>query len=96
MPLEELRSYALNIEETKVKEVNNARSTETKDISKNHNHPLSQKNGKRNEKGKFKKGKKNGQVHHTSSILDGQAKPVCSFCGNMHTLKTLADPRKGQ
>jgi hypothetical protein len=31
-------------------------------------------------KEKFKKGKKNGQGHHTSSILDGQAKPVCSFC----------------
>jgi hypothetical protein len=44
MPLEELRSYALNIEETKVNEVKNSRSTETKDISNNHNHPPSQKN----------------------------------------------------
>jgi hypothetical protein len=44
MSLEELRSYALNIEETKVKEVKNARYTETKDISNNHNHPPSQKN----------------------------------------------------
>jgi hypothetical protein len=32
MPLEELRSYALNIEETKVNEVKNSCSTETKDI----------------------------------------------------------------
>jgi hypothetical protein len=77
MPLEDLRSYALNIEETKVNEVKNSRSTETKETSSNHNHPPSQKNGKRNGKGKFKKGKKNGQVNHTSSIFDGQAKPVC-------------------
>jgi hypothetical protein len=84
MPLEELRCYALNIEETKVNEVNkvkNSRSTETKEIS--NNHPPSQKDGKRNGKGKFKKGKKNGQGQNTSSILDGQAKPVCSFCGNI-------------
>jgi hypothetical protein len=66
MPLEELRCYALNIEETKVNEVKNARSTETQDISNNHNHLPSHKNGKRNGKGKFKKGKKNGQGHHTS------------------------------
>jgi hypothetical protein len=46
MPLEELGSYALNSEETKVNEVNNACSTETKDISKNHNHPSSQKKRK--------------------------------------------------
>jgi hypothetical protein len=43
MPLEELRSYALNIEETKVNEVKNSHSTETKDSSKNNNHPPSQK-----------------------------------------------------
>jgi hypothetical protein len=46
MPLEELRSYALNIEETKVNEVKNSHSTETKETS--NNHPPSQKNGKRN------------------------------------------------
>jgi hypothetical protein len=56
MPLEELRSYALNIEETKFNEVKNSRSTEPKEIL--NNHPPSQKNGKRNGKGKFKKGKK--------------------------------------
>jgi hypothetical protein len=39
MPLEELRSYTLNIEETKVNEVKNAHSTETKDSSNNNNHP---------------------------------------------------------
>jgi hypothetical protein len=83
MHLEELRSYALNIEETKVNEVKSAYSSETKDSSNNNNHPPSHKNGKRNGKGKFKKGKKNGQGHHTSSILDGQEKPVCSFCGNI-------------
>jgi hypothetical protein len=33
MPLEELRSYALNIEETKVNEVKNSCYTETKEIS---------------------------------------------------------------
>jgi hypothetical protein len=83
MPLEELRYYALNIEETKVNEVKNSHSNETKDSSNNNNHPPSQKSVKRNGKGKFKKGKKNGQVHHASSILDGEAKPVCSFCGNI-------------
>jgi hypothetical protein len=84
MPLEELRSYALNIEETKVKEVknSNSNSTEANDNSNNNNNP-SQKSGKGNGKGKFKKGKKNGQRNHTSSILDGQAKPICSFCGNI-------------
>jgi hypothetical protein len=83
MPLEELRSYALNIEETKVNEVKNSHSTETKDISNNNNHTPSQKNGKRNGKGKFKKENKNGQENHTSSIIDGQAKPIWSFCGNI-------------
>jgi hypothetical protein len=83
LPLEELRSYALNIEETKVNEVKNSNSTETKDNSNNNNHPPSQNNGKRNGKGKFKKGKKNGQVNDASSILDGQAKPICYFCGNI-------------
>jgi hypothetical protein len=69
MPLEELRSYALNIEETKVNEAKNLRSTETKENSTNH--PPSHKNGKRNGKGRFKKGKKNVQGHHRSSIIDG-------------------------
>jgi hypothetical protein len=86
VPLEitlvELRSYALNIEETKVNEVKNSNSTEAKDNSNNNNTP-SQKNGKENGKGKFKKGKKNGQRNHTSSILGGEAKPICSFCGNI-------------
>jgi hypothetical protein len=40
MPLEELRSYALNIEETKVNEVKSSRSTETKEISNNHPCPM--------------------------------------------------------
>jgi hypothetical protein len=93
MPLEELRSYELNIEETKVNEVKNSRSTEIKETSNNH-HP-SQKNGKRNGKGKFKKGTKNGQGHHTSSILVGQAKPVCSFCGNIGHIEHLQSQRKG-
>jgi hypothetical protein len=80
MPLEEIRSYALNIEETKVNEVKNSNSTEAKDSS-NNNHTPFQNNDKRNGKGKFNKRNKNGQVNHTSSILDGQAKPICSFCG---------------
>jgi hypothetical protein len=83
MPLEELSSYVLNIEETKVNKVKNARYTETKDVSNSHNHPPSQENGKINGKGKFKRRKKNGEGHHTSSILDGQAKPVSSFCLNI-------------
>jgi hypothetical protein len=57
-------------------------STQGNDKSNNNYNP-SQKNGKRNGKVKFKKGKKNGQGNHTSSFLDGQAKPICSFCGNI-------------
>jgi hypothetical protein len=83
MPLEELRSYALNIEETMVNKVKNSNSTETKNTSNSNNHNASQKNGKRNVKVKFKKGKKNSQGNHTSSIIYGQAKPICSFCGNI-------------
>jgi hypothetical protein len=45
MPLEELISYALNIEETKVNEVKNSNLTETKNNSNNNNHTPSQKNG---------------------------------------------------
>jgi hypothetical protein len=75
MRLEELRLYALNIEETKVNKVKNSNSTEIKDNS-NNNHAPSQENGTRNGKRKFKKGKKNGQGNHTSSIIDGQAKPI--------------------
>jgi hypothetical protein len=94
MPLEELRSYALNIEETKVNEVKNSRSTETKEIS--NNHPPSQKNRKRNGKGKFNKGKRNGQRYHTSSILDGQAKLVCSFCVNIGHVENTCRPKEGE
>jgi hypothetical protein len=43
MPLEEVISYALNIEETKVNEVKNSHSTETKDKSNKNNHNTSQK-----------------------------------------------------
>jgi hypothetical protein len=46
MPLEELRSYALNIEETKVNDVKNSNSTETKDNSNNNNHTPSKKKWK--------------------------------------------------
>jgi hypothetical protein len=83
MPLEESRSYALNIEETNVNEVKNSNSTKTKDNSNNNNHTPSQNTGNRNGKGKFKKVKKNGQGNHASSIIDGQAKPICSFCRNI-------------
>jgi hypothetical protein len=40
MSLEELISYALNIEETKVNEVKKSNSTEAKDIPNNNNTPL--------------------------------------------------------
>jgi hypothetical protein len=43
MPLEELRSYALHIEETKVNEVKNSNLTETEDNSNNNNHTPSKK-----------------------------------------------------
>jgi hypothetical protein len=49
MLLEELRSYALNIEETTVKEVNNSNSNEAKNKSNKNNTP-SQNNGKGNGK----------------------------------------------
>jgi hypothetical protein len=94
MPLEELRFYALNNEETKVNEVKNSNSTEAKDNSRNNNNTPSQKNGKGNGNGKFKKGKKNGQRNHTSSILDGQAKPICSFCGNIGHVENTCRPKE--
>jgi hypothetical protein len=57
--------------------------------------PPHNKNGKRNGKAKFKKGKKNGQGNHTSSIFVGQAKPVCSFCGNIgHVENTCRDKER--
>jgi hypothetical protein len=93
MPLKELRSYALNIEETKANEVKNSNSTETKDNSNNNNTP-SQKNGTGSCKGKFKKGKKNGQRNHTSSILDEQANPTCSFCGNIGHVENTCRARE--
>jgi hypothetical protein len=96
MPLEELRSYALNIEETKVNEVKHSHSTETTDSSNNNIHPPSQKNGKRNGKRKFKKGKKNGQGNHASSIIDGKAKPSFPFVEILDMLKTPAEPKKEQ
>jgi CRISPR/Cas system CSM-associated protein Csm4 (group 5 of RAMP superfamily) len=92
VPLEELRSYALNIEETKVNEVKNSNSTEAKGNSNNNNTP-SQKNGKGNGKRKFKKGKKNGQGNHTSATLDWQAKPICSFCGNIDHVENTCRAR---
>jgi hypothetical protein len=93
MPLEELISYALNIEETKVNEVNNSNSTEAKSNSNNNNTP-SQNDFKGNVKGKYKKGKKNGQGSHTYSIIDGQAKPICSFCGNIGHVENTCRARE--
>jgi hypothetical protein len=56
MPLEELRSYALNIEETKVNEVKNSHSTETKDSSNNYNHPPSMPNNSQKKIPEMEKG----------------------------------------
>jgi hypothetical protein len=96
MPLDELRSYALNIEETKVNEVNNSHSTETKDSSNNNNHPPSQKSGKRNGKGKFKKGKKMVKdIIHLQFLMDKQSLFI-TFVEILDMLKTPAEPRKEQ
>jgi hypothetical protein len=91
MPLEELRSYALNIEETKVNEVKRSNSTETKDKSNNNNHTPSKK-WKEEWQIKIQERKEEWSKNHASSILDGQAKAICSFCGNIgHVENTCRD-----
>jgi hypothetical protein len=86
MLLEELRSYALNIEET----------TKTKDISKNHNHPPSQKNGKRNVRENSRKERKMVKdiIHH-QFLIDKQSLFV-HFVEILDTLKKPVEPKKYQ
>jgi hypothetical protein len=96
MPLEELRSHSLNIEETKVNEVKNSNLTETKDNSNNNNHTPSQKNGKRNGKGKFKKGKNNGQEIMHLRFLMGKQGLCVPFVEILVMLKTPVELKKEQ
>jgi hypothetical protein len=96
MPLEELRSYAVNIEETKVNEVNNARSTETKDISNNHNHPPSQKMERGMVRENSRKERKMVKdIIHLQFLMDKQSMFV-TFVEILDTLKKPAEPKKGQ
>jgi hypothetical protein len=96
MPLEELRYYALNIEDTKVNEVKNARSTETKDISNNYNHPPSQKIERGMVKENSRKERKMVKdIMHIQFLMDKQSLFV-PFVEILDTLKTPAEPRKGQ
>jgi hypothetical protein len=97
MPLEEVRSYALNIEETKVNDVKNSHSTETKDRSNNNNHPpLS----KKVEKGMVKKNsrkerKMSKDIIHLQFLMANQSLFV-PFVELLDMLKTPAEPKKGQ
>jgi hypothetical protein len=96
MPLEELRSYALNIEEAKVNKVKNARSTETKDISNNNNHPPYKKMEREMVKENSKKERKMVKdIIHLQFLMD--KKNLCvPFVEILDTLKTPAEPKKGQ
>jgi hypothetical protein len=92
--LEELRYYALNIEETKVNEVKNSRYTETKEIS--NNHPPSQKMERGMEKANSRK-----EIKMVKDIIHLQflmSKPslFVPFVEILDTLKTPAEPKKGQ
>jgi hypothetical protein len=95
IPLEELRSYALNIEENKVNEVKNARSTETKDISNDNNYPPSQMEKGMVRENSRKERKMVKDIIHLQLLMDKQSLFV-SFVEILYTLKTPADPKKGQ
>jgi hypothetical protein len=74
MPLEDLRSYALIIEEIKVKEVKKSYSTETKDSSNNSNHPPSQKRKRGMEKENSRKERKMVKdIIHIQFLIDTQS-----------------------
>jgi hypothetical protein len=96
MPLEELRSYALNIEETKINGVKNSHSTETKDSSNNNNHPPS----KKVEQGMVKENSRKERIFfkdiiHLQFLMDKQSMFV-PFVEILDMMKTPAEPRKEQ
>jgi hypothetical protein len=94
MPLEELRSYLLNIEETKVNKVKNLRSNETMEIS--NNHPPSQKMERGMEKANSRKeGRMVKEIIHLQFLMDKPSLFV-PFVEILDTLKTHAEPKKGQ
>jgi hypothetical protein len=84
--LEELRTYALNIEETLV----NPGKSDNKDEG-----AMNQKT----DKSIPKKNQKNrgNDNHYKKSILEGQEEPTCSFCGKIgHTEATCRIKNKAQ
>jgi hypothetical protein len=96
MPLEELRSYALNIEETKVNEVKNSHSTETKYKSNNNNHTPSKKSVKRNAKeNSIKERSMIKEIMHVRFLMGKQSLFV-PFVEILDMLKTPAELNKEQ
>jgi hypothetical protein len=88
MPLEELRSYALNIEDTKVNEVKNSHSTETNYSS--NNHPPSQKMERGMEKENSRKKRKMvKEIIHLQFLMDKPSLFV-PFVEILDTFKTPA------
>jgi hypothetical protein len=97
MPMEELRSYALDIEETTVNQVKKSHSTETKDSSNNNNHPPPLK---KVEKGMVKVNSRKERnmvkdIIHLQFLMDKQSLFV-PFVETLTTLKTPAEPKKEQ
>jgi hypothetical protein len=90
MPLEELISYALNIEETKFNEVNNSYSTEAKDNSNNNNTP-SQKNGKGNGNENSRKERRMVKEIIHLQLLMGKQSLFVPFVEILAMLKTPAE-----
>jgi hypothetical protein len=96
MPLEELRSYALTIEDTKFNEVKNAHSTETRDSSNNNNHPPSQKVERGMAKENSRKERRMVKdIMHLKLLMDKQSLFV-PFVEILDMLKTPTEPRKEQ
>jgi hypothetical protein len=95
MPLEELRSYALNIEETKVNEVTNARSTETKNISNNHIPPHKKMEIVMVRENSRKERKMVKDIIHLQLLMDKESLFV-PFEEILDTFKTPAESKKGQ
>jgi hypothetical protein len=94
VPLEELRSYALYIEKTKVNQVKKSHSTETKDSSNNNNHPPLKKVEKGMVKGNSRKGRKMVKdIIHLQLLMDKTSLFV-PFVETLAMLKTPAEPKK--
>jgi hypothetical protein len=96
MPLEELRSYALNIEETKVNKVKNSNLTETKDNSNNNNHTPSKKMERGMAKENSRKERRMVKEIMHLRFLMGKQSLFVSFVEILGMLKKPAELKKKQ